>query len=233
MAVHRRHAGHPATVADLTSWAERDDDYAGVFLPRMFPDGRLLDSPDLYPLWKRSQELDLPIWIHGDPNHPPLTPGAKDLDNADFARQVLKGWGGMTALGTLTGGGVLDLFPKLRVGLFENGAGWMPWFVEKLDDSYAPGSRTTPYMKRTPSEIVAGGQVFCAVDSDEADLGHCVERLGDHVWLFSTDYPHSRNPWPNGVPMITERQELPDSAKVRLLGENAQRFLPRLAGASH
>ena len=74
----------------------------------------------------------------------------------------------------------------------------------------------------------AGGQVFCAVDSDEADLAHCVERLGEPVWLFSTDYPHSRNPWPNGVPMITDRQEVAESAKVRLLGENAQRLLPRL-----
>lgn len=220
----------PATISDLTYWAERDDNYAGVFLPRLFPDGRLLDSPDLHPLWERSQDLDLPIWNHGDPNHPPLQPGYAALDNTNFARQVLKGWGGMTALGALIGGGVFDLFPKLRVGFFENGAGWMPWFIEKLDDSYPPGSSATPHLKRKPSEIVAEGQVFCSVDTSEIELGHCVDRLGEHIWLFTTDYPHSRNPWPDGVPQITERADLSESAKIAMLGANAKRFLPRLAG---
>lgn len=218
----------PATIADMAYWAERDDNYAGVFIPRLLPDGRLLDSPDLHPLWERCQDLDLPVWNHGDPNHPPLQPGYEALDNTNFARQVLKGWGGMTAAGAMIGGGVFDLFPKLRVGYFENGAGWMPWFIEKIDDSYQPGSASTPYMRRTAAQIVADGQFFCAVDTSELELGHCVERFGEHPWLFTTDYPHSRNPWPDGVPQITERSDLAESAKIAILGENAKRFLPRL-----
>lgn len=219
----------PATIADMTYWAERDESYAGVFIPRLLPDGRLLDTAELYPLWERSQDLDLPIWNHGDPYHPPLTPGPKDLDNVAFSRPVLKGWGAMTAAGALIGGGVFDLFPRLRVGFFENGAGWMPWFIEKLDDSWQPGSSITPSMKRKPSEIVAGGQIFCSTDTEERDIGHCVDRLGEHVWLFTTDYPHSGNPWPDGVTQIVERTDMSESAKIHLLGENAKRFLPRLA----
>lgn len=216
------------TVADLSYWAKQDDNYAGVFIPRMLPDGRLLDSPDLYPLWQRSQELDLPIWIHGDPDHPPLTPGYASMGNAAFSRAVLKGWGGQTAMGALIGGGVFDLFPRVRIGFFENGAGWMPWFIEKLDESYRPGSASTPNLKRTPSEVVAGGQVFCAIDPGER-LTSCVEELGEDIWLFSTDYPHPPAAWPDDVSKITERGELPESAKIKILGENAKRFLPRLA----
>jgi predicted TIM-barrel fold metal-dependent hydrolase len=219
----------PAAVAELTYWAERDDNFAGMFVPRLCPDGRLLDNPDLYPLWERSQELDLPIWIHGDPDHPPLTPGYASLDNAAFARGVLKSWGGQAAMGALIGGGVFDLFPRLRVGLFENGAGWMPWFVESLDASYKPGSTSTPNLRRKPSEIVAGGQLFCAIDPPEEELAHCVERLGEEIWLFSTDYPHPPAPWPDGVAMLVERADISERAKVKMLGENARRFLPRLA----
>jgi len=218
----------PATIAELTYWAEHDENYAGVFVTRMLPDGGLLDSPDLYPLWERTQDLDLPIWVHGDPDHQPLTPGYASLNNAAFSRPVLKGWGGQAALGALIGGGVFDLFPRLRIGFFENGGGsWMPWFIEKLDEGYRPGSSSTPYMKRKPSEIVAGGQVFCAIDPLEK-LRNCVEDLGEDVWLLGTDYPHTGTPWPNSVSIIADRPELSESAKIKMLGENAKRFLPRL-----
>ncbi len=220
----------PATVADVKEWAKRDDNFAGLFVPRMLPDGGTLDSPELNPLWETCQELDLPVWVHGDPDHPPLTPGYAAMDYKAFARGVLKGWGGMTAMGALIGGGIFDLYPKLRVGFFENGAGWLPWFVEKLDESYQPGSRNTPNLKRKPSEIVAGGQVFCATEGEEGELGHCIERLGEDIWLFSTDYPHPPARWPDDVSLVTARTEIPESAKVKLLGGNAVRFLPRLAG---
>jgi predicted TIM-barrel fold metal-dependent hydrolase len=218
-----------ATCEDLTYWAERDTNYAGVFITRRLPDGRLLDSPDLYPLWDRAQELDLPIWIHGDPDHPPITPGYDSLEWHAFARGVLKGWGGQTAMGALIGGGVFDLYPRLRIGFFENGAGWMPWFVEKLDEGYRPGSAMTPKLERKPSEIIAGGQVFCAIDPGEGEIGHCIDRLGEDIWLFSTDYPHPPAAWPDDVSMVTDRVEISETAKISILGENAKRFLPRLA----
>lgn len=219
----------PSTIEQMTYWAERDPNYSGLFMTRLLADGRLLDTPDLYPLWERAQELDLPIWSHGDPYHPPLTPGIRDLDYAAFSRPVLKGWGAQTALGALIGGGVFDLFPRLRVGFFENGCGWLPWFIEKLDDSWAVGSSNTPKMKRKPSEIIADGQVFCAVDTEEREIGHCVELLGDHVLMFSTDYPHSGNPWPDGVRQIADRTDISETAKIKILGDNAVRFLPRIA----
>jgi len=217
-----------ASVADLTYWAERDDHYAGVFVPRCFPEGRLLDTPDLFPLWERSQELDLPIWVHGNPDHAPLTPGSTIMDNVDI-RRMHRGWAAMTALGALIGGGVFDLYPRLRVALMENEAGWMPWFIEACDGSLRPGSPMTPNLKRTASEIVAGGQIFCGVDPGERLLGHCVEQLGEHPWLFTTDYPHLSGPWPDGVRQLTERTDLSESAKVAMLCENALRFFPRLA----
>jgi predicted TIM-barrel fold metal-dependent hydrolase len=220
-----------ASVADLTYWAERDETFAGAFVPRRFPEGRLLDSPDLFPLWERSQELDLPIWIHGNPDHAPTTPGSKELDNSAFARSVLKGWGGQTALGALIGGGIFDLFPRLRLGVFENAAGWMPWFIEMCDWSYRPGAPSTPNMKRTPSEVVADGQIFCGVEPGELGLGECVARLGEHPWLFATDYPHLSGPWPDGVAQIDETVGLSESAKIAMFETNAQRFLPRLRSA--
>jgi hypothetical protein len=219
----------PATLDELTFWTERDENLAGWFIPRACPDGRLLDNPALHPLYQRAQDLDMPLMVHGGTMRPPLTPGATELDNAGFMiNAVYHGWGGMTAVGALIGGGVFDRFPTLRVGIFESGAGWMPWLLEMLDGAYRPSSGMTPHLKRKPSEVLAEGRLLCSVEPGEEHLEYAVETLGEDVWLFSTDYPHQGSPWPDGVPQIVERTGLSESAKVKMLGGNALRLFARM-----
>jgi uncharacterized protein len=212
------------TIAALKYWTTHDDTFAGVFISRAMPDGTLLDTPVLHPLFAASQELDMPIWVHGGANRPPYTPWV------DATNSLYHGLGGMYAMSALIGGGVFDLFPKLRIGLFESGCGWLPWMIEKLDDGMRPGSALTPLLKRKPSEIVRSGQFFCSLDADEGLIEHVVDEVGEDVLLLSTDYPHGGSSWPDGVPLITNR-DMSESAKLKIVGENATRFLPKLATA--
>ncbi|HEY3118524.1 MAG TPA: amidohydrolase family protein [Chloroflexota bacterium] len=219
-----------ASVSEVTHWAERDQNMVGVLVPPSCPDGRLLDNPNLHPLYERCQDLDLPILVHGGVLRPPYTAGATELNNSGFLlRAVYQPWAGMTAVGALIGGGVFDLFPKLRAGVFETGAGWMPWLIEQLDDGYGSRPSLVPNLRREPTEILEDGRLFHAVEPGERYLKHCVEALGEDVWLFSTDYPHTGSPWPDGVSHITDRAELSESAKTKMLGSNALRLCPRLA----
>lgn len=217
------------TVDELTYWAERDANLVGVHLSPSCPDGRLLDNPDLHPLYQRAQDLDLPILVHGGVLRPPYTPGATELNNSGFIiRAVYQPWAGMTAISALIGGGVFDLFPKLRVGVFETGGGWMPWLFEQLDDSYEAQPSMAPYLARLPSEVLAEGRLFHAIESGEKYVEHCVQELGEDAWLFATDYPHTGSPWPNGVHRVAARSGLTESAKAKILGANALRLCPRL-----
>ena len=216
----------PETVEQLRYWTEHDESFAGMSLRRACPDGRQLDNPDLHPLFEASQELDMPIWVHGVHGNPPLTPWPEGPN------PIYHSWGGQYALAALIGGGVFDLFPRLRIGLFESLGDWMPWFIGKLDEAYTPGSAQTPRLKRSPSEIVASGQFFCSLEADEEHAEYAVQAMGEDLYVFTTDYPHSGCPWPDGVPMITERKGLAESAKVKWLGENAKRFMPSLAAVA-
>ena len=218
------------SVDELTYWAERDHNMVGVLLPPACSDGSLLDTPDLHPIYQRAQDLDLPILVHGGVLRPPYTAGATELNNSGFLlRAVYQPWAGMTAMGALIGGGVFDLFPRLRVGIFETGGGWVPWLVERLDESCAGRPYLVPNLTRKPSDVVAEGRFFHAVESSEKHLAQCVDELGEDIWLFATDYPHTGSPWPDGVQHIADRTELTASAKAKMLGGNALRLCPRLA----
>jgi predicted TIM-barrel fold metal-dependent hydrolase len=217
-----------ASARELTEWAERDNNLAGVVIPPVCPGGKLLDNPDLHPLFQRAQDLDIPILVHGGVLRAPNGPGAIELDHAGFIiRAVYQPWGGMTAVSALIGGGVFDLFSQLRVGVFETSAGWMPWLIERLDDGYAAKPNLTPHLKRRPSEVLSEGRLFHSIDSDERYIEHCIEELGEDMWLFATDYPHPGTTWPRGARAAIDRPGLSESAKMKILGANAQRLFAR------
>jgi predicted TIM-barrel fold metal-dependent hydrolase len=218
-----------AGVEEVTRWAERDPNLVGIYLTPVCPNGRLLDNPDLHPLYQRAQDLDLPLFVHPGVLRAPLIPGALELDNAGFMiRAVYNPWSGMTALAALIGGGVFDHFPKLRIASMEMYAGWMPFLLDQLDDGYAARPHLTPLLKRYPREILAEGRYFHAVETGERYVEHAVQELGEDMWLFSTDYPHSGSPWPDGVSHIVDRPGLSETATRKMLATNALRLCPRL-----
>lgn len=221
-----------AGTKEIRDWA-KDQNLVGVYLPPVGAGGKLLDSPDFYPFYQAAQHVDLPILIHIGVARPPFTPGMLDLDGRGFLIQSLSSpWAGMAALGALIGGGIFDLFPRLRVGIFETHAGWLPFALEQFEAN-ARGPRAAaqvPHLKRSPREILASGQYFHGVESDEEGLRHALEALGDELWLFTTDFPHRGSPWPDGVEQAVEPAWLSDTTKRKLLNENARRLYTRLAG---
>ena len=44
----------PKTIAQLKYWTKHDSHFAGLQIPRACPDGRMLDNPDLHPLYAAS-----------------------------------------------------------------------------------------------------------------------------------------------------------------------------------
>ena len=51
-----------------------------------------------------------------------------------------------------------------------------------------------------------------------------VEELGEDMWLFASDWPHGDTGWPEAVQQTVDRPRLTDSARRKILGENAARL---------
>ena len=184
---------------------------------------RMLHEPEFDPFWAEVERQELPVGIHVGWSHPGLAESG-----TSYFPGVMVGFTLPVLLGCFSflGGGLLDRFPGLRVGLFEAGADWLPYWVERMDQYWnatswlAPGH---PRSARPPSEYLPTGRVYITCEGEERLLPQVLEFVGEDHVMISGDMPHleARE---NVVEEIRERSDLSDRVKTKLLGTNAETF---------
>ncbi len=105
----------------------------------------------------------------------------------------------MGAIASLTTGGVMERHPKLRAAFLEGTAGWLPWWLWRLDDQwekFGPGCERS--LSMLPSEYFRR-QCYIALDVDEEPAVHAVNDLGAEYFVVSSDYPHSDGAFPEAM----------------------------------
>ena len=114
----------------------------------------------------------------------------------------------MLALLGLVVEGVFDRHPRLRVGILESGTGWLPWWLDRIDEHHERfGPMERPDQRQAPSEVFARHCVI-ASDSDDPFVADAVRAVGaDHV-AWSSDFPHLEAKWPDGAAVFTEKSGL-------------------------
>ena len=99
--------------------------------------------------------------------------------------------------------GVFDRFPELQVPMIEIGIGWVPHFLEMMDDKYWRNRSWAGLdIERPPSDYWRTNlSATFITDRTGIDLRH---RLGVDTVMWSTDYPHHGNDWPYSRRTIEE-----------------------------
>jgi len=174
------------------------------------------------PLWRVLSEHDIAACFHGGNSQQHLFKPWREAGMPSLAHAIAFPMDAMLAMGTMIFGGVLDRFPRLRVGFYEANAGWLSWWLSRLDDHAIGRQGRFTYgntLPLAPSEYFRR-QCFVAADADEGELGPVVEYThGDNV-LFNSDYPHPDAPFPGSVDMFL-KQPIPDEAKRKVLWDNS------------
>ncbi|HEY7560347.1 MAG TPA: amidohydrolase family protein [Candidatus Binatia bacterium] len=193
--------------------------------------GKNLDHPDFYPLYDAVQELGVPLCCHAGVGHNGM-PGVYGTQNAGserfdvyfYTHAVSFPFEQMIAMISLMGGGIMDLYPRLRFAFMEAGAGWLPYWAERMDEHFEMLRPQVPKLKRLPSEHIGGGRIFVSCDPDEKMLPQVLELVGEDVVIYASDYCHWDSRFPDSVRLIADRNNLAEKAKRKILGENALRF---------
>lgn len=189
-----------------------------------------LDDPAFHPLWQAAQEVDLPIGVHhASAGGPPWGLGVWEMTESWYQMHATANpTEQMRAVLTMIGGGVFERFPRLRVVFLEGGCGWLPWWLERLDEHREIMPTTVPLLNHQPSYFFRNGQCYISFDPDEVSLPFVLNTLGDTQVVYASDYPHWDGRFPDSVKVVAERTDISGAAKRRVLSENAKRLYTRL-----
>ncbi len=194
---------------------------------------RTLDHPDLYLFWEIVEQLDVGVGVHTVTGMYP-TVGQEMFDHFWGAKAVSMPLTLTTAMISLVGGGIVDLFPKLRFGLLETGCGWLPYWIERMDEMHERGEkdvrmyegilkRKTPQSRIKPSELFTEGRMVVSCEPGEVMLPAVIGAAGDKCIMYASDYPHGDSKWPETVSRI-RATGFSTETQNRILGDNAARL---------
>ena len=221
---------------------------AALLVPSGCPRGHAPSHVGLDPVWAQAQEAGVPIVFHvggglrladnrllerdyfenGGPPVPDFHGGEENFRSVDYMAIPTAP---MQTLATLIFDGVLERFPRLRFGVIEQGASWLPSWMHYMDSAFHAFRKREERLQKLsllPSEY-ARRQVR-ATPYPAEDVGWIVREAGPELCLFSSDYPHvegGRHP----IKRFEESmRELSEAEKQRFYHDNfADLMGPRLA----
>jgi len=197
------------------------------------PKGHSPSHVALDPVWATAQAAGAPIVLHvggggqlldpsyfenGLPPVPDFHGGAENFRSIDY---MAIPYPVMQTLATWILDGVLERFPRLKVGVIEQGASWLPGWMRQLDSALEAFRKNEERLQRLslrPSEYVK--RQIRVTPYPAEDVGWIVANAGPEVCLFSSDYPHvegGRNPLRRfeasleGLPLETKRRFYADN----------------------
>ncbi len=120
--------------------------------------------------------------------------------------------------------GVFERFPELQICWIETGVGWIPHFLECVDDRWWRNRAWGDLSIKQPPSFYwhRNNAASFIVDRSGIELRH---RAGVDNIMWSSDYPHHGNDWPYSRKVIEEMMgSIPADEQARIAGANAARI---------
>jgi hypothetical protein len=183
----------------------------------------LLGDARFFPVYEEAQRLGVPLGIHASGSH--LGGAGVDLFPSFIQTHTCShAFGQMRQLTSMIFEGIPERFPQLTLAFLEAGAGWAPYWMERMDDEYAKRGAEAPALKKKPSDYVRSGRIYFSCEADEWLLPQALKLVGENQIVYASDFPHWDNSFPGSIDEIRERGDLTDAQKRKVLGENCRRL---------
>ena len=179
--------------------------------------GLEFDSPELYPVWEKLCELDVPIFVHG--YNQSLTWGAAAADERyEITSIVGMCYDEARCFWNLVCGGVLDQFPDLQVYI-THGGGYVPYQLGRFEATNEV--LTDALNKKGPREYISTNFWFDPLIHDLPMRKAVIDVIGVDRLLYGDNFGGS-----DGIRTdLTEGMGLAEADRDKIRSGNAKKLL--------
>ncbi len=174
-----------------------------------------------WPLYATAQRLNLPIGFHAHGSGSPDTYRWRNFLGIHTWSHVPEQ---MITAASVAYGGILERFPDLRVAFLEAGCGWVPFWMEHLDEEWEKRKFDAPFCVDRPSAYLANGRCWFSCEPEEKTIPYVAQWIGEDHIIFASDYPHWDGGWPHAVDTLLDRDDLSQALKRKILSDNTLRY---------
>jgi predicted TIM-barrel fold metal-dependent hydrolase len=188
------------------------------------PEDRPYSSPLYDPFWAAAQALGMPISLHSITGMGAESRLAIKQPLDRYVRSTVLCHEVQRTLVVLIFSGVLERFEHLTLVSAENEVGWLPFFLQKLDQAQEEYRYLYPApLTLKPSEYFRR-QVFATFIDDRVGVASR-EFIGVENIMWSSDYPHTVSTWPHSRDVVErDFKDVPAKDKRQIVRDNAARL---------
>jgi predicted TIM-barrel fold metal-dependent hydrolase len=199
---------------------------------------QISDEDDAF--WAAAEQAGVPVCIHINLVSRATRQRSRRAAASGAGRTLYGGKGGAGAqaavgmsgvfsmvpsiIGQLIFTGVFERHPGLHVSMIETGVGWLPHFLEQMDDRFWRNRSWTDLPITDAPSTYWSRNMSATFIRDDNGLRNRHE-VGVRNMMWSTDYPHHGNDWPYSRKVIAETMApLPDEERELITAGNATRI---------
>ncbi|MBI4247297.1 MAG: amidohydrolase [Candidatus Rokubacteria bacterium] len=196
--------------------------FVGGMLPA---DGwHLLGHRRFDPIYAEAQRLGVPLAVHATGTDLSIQ-GTEPFPKFIQAHTCSHAFGQMRQITSMIFEGVPERFPELRLAYLEAGSGWVPYWVQRMDEEFEKrGHVEAKALRRRPSEYVRSGRIYFSCEAGEPLLPQAIAYVGAGQILYASDFPHWDHGYPRSVKELADRDDLTDADKRKIFSANPRRF---------
>ncbi|MFT3967526.1 MAG: amidohydrolase family protein [Sphingobium sp.] len=148
-------------------------------------------------------------------------------DNLDFVQRMsmsalIHEIGCAATMSNFIVSGLLDKYPKLKIGLIESGCGWVPMWLEGIAHQFVEFRIADIHkLQKTPKEYFRDN-FWVTFWYESFAITNMLEEIGVNKVMFETDYPHPTSLYPGVQDKLVEVLGGHDyDVRKRVLQQNA------------
>lgn len=172
----------------------------GALIMASPPPGDSFTSKAYDPFWAEAEALHMPVSLHASAGH---GPESKDKNRSRYQIKMCNPHEIQRSFIDILFSGVLERFPNLKLVSAENDIGWIPYFLYSADYYYQKYLYYEPTELRMPPSEYWKRQVYATFMDDAIGIELC-HHVGEHTYMWASDYPHTQSTWPRSREVIAQ-----------------------------